>query len=300
MKTFSTNLAIPLFIALTPLAAQAETIVYNYTISGFLHNEQTATQQPAIVEGTITLSDNPTAKTYTNFSGFMGINEYLSWYWASESPLTFNFTITSDSGEVLAQESAFGTAVNTITYDEPHQTVYIYSSNGVQVYGDINDANYLMPTLSAEPESGQTLSEVLNLFQYTSRFYFYSRICLPGEPYEVFPGVWTTPCDYATFQSESWTFTTNKQVPDADGDGIYDSEPLVLISGMETNVPNYMLLDGETNLSQGIASIIEQSESLNVELSSLIANYLNELKSTGVITGKEKGQLQSAISKSKK
>jgi hypothetical protein len=299
MKLRNLNFSIAMAVASCAWATQADTIVYEFSFGGELYSYNTQARAPATIEGTLTLQENPTASNYTNFNGFMNLKEYLSWS-LSPSLVNMEYKVMDEAGEVLA-ESVIGLS-NFYTYTTfaPSQHLSM-SSSGFSISASTSDTSYIMPSLSNDPETGQTLSDAFDLLKVAEQVNAFVQVCIPGEPYEFLPGVWITPCTGASFSSSSWTITGNDSTPqpDADGDGINDAEPLVLIAGLETDVPNYMLPDGVTSLSQGIAAKLEESAALGVEVSSYMAAYLNELKDAGVITGKEKGKLQSAISKSK-
>jgi hypothetical protein len=298
MKLRPLNTALALALTSCAWMAHAEPIVYNFSANGQLSSYM-ASNGPATVEGTITLNDNPTA---TSYGTFMNI-QFLSWYF-SVSPITVEYSVILDaSGDVVAQNSYSPYMVGTYVYNGM-QLVNMTSSfyNGDWSWsGMVTDPNSVMTTLSNDSTTGQKLSDIIDLFKVSninnSTLYF----CIPMEPVEIMPGMWYTPCSPAYFYPSSITISggDSEPLPDADGDGINDAEPLVLIAGLETDVPNYMLPDGVTSLSQGIAAKLEESAALGVEVSSYMTAYLNELKDAGIITGKEKGKLQSAISKAK-
>lgn len=299
MKLRTANFSIAMAFASYAWDAQADPIVYEFSFGGELYNYNTQARVPATVEGTLTLQENPTASNYNNFNGFVNLNEYLQWS-LSPSLASIEYKVMNDTGEVIVENTVSLTSAQTYTSFTPSQNLNV-SSSTVYISAITYDVSHIMPSLSKDPETGQTLSDAFDLLKVAEQLNASVQVCIPGEPYEFLPGLWITPCTRASFSSSSWTVTGNDSTPqpDADGDGINDAEPLVLIAGLEIDVPNYMLSDGVTSLSQGIAAKLEESEAMGVEVSAYMAAYLNELKGAGIISGKEKGKLQSAISKSK-
>jgi hypothetical protein len=97
-----------------------------------------------------------------------------------------------------------------------------------------------------------------------------------------------------------WTF------PDADGDGVVDDEdcnpnsdlsPTVVIGGHDSGVPNTLFENGCT-ISDEIAQIAAASTT-HGEFVSGVAAYTNGLEASGVITGRQKGKIQSAAAKAR-
>lgn len=95
-----------------------------------------------------------------------------------------------------------------------------------------------------------------------------------------------------------WTF------PDADGDGFPDDEdcnpnsdtrPTVIIGDYDSEVPNTLFPDGCT-IADHIAEIAANSTN-HGEFVSGVAEYTNDLVRQRVITGKQKGAIQSAAAK---
>jgi hypothetical protein len=95
-----------------------------------------------------------------------------------------------------------------------------------------------------------------------------------------------------------WTF------PDADGDGVVDDEdcnpnsdlsPTVVIGGYDSGVTNTLFPNGCT-ISDEIARIAANSAD-HGEFVAGVAEYTNNLVRLGVITGREKGAIQSAAAK---
>jgi len=100
---------------------------------------------------------------------------------------------------------------------------------------------------------------------------------------------------FELFRDIGWTF------PDADGDGIADDEDCnpksdrratVIIDGNNSGVPNTLFSNGCT-ISDLIAQIAASSSN-HGEFVSGVAQLTNDLVSQGVITGRQKGAIQSA------
>jgi len=92
--------------------------------------------------------------------------------------------------------------------------------------------------------------------------------------------------------------------PDADADGVVDDEdcnphsnlsPTVVIGGYDSGVPNTLFASGCT-ISDEIAQIAAGATT-HGEFVSGVAAYTNELVQQGVISGKQKGAIQSAAAK---
>jgi hypothetical protein len=118
----------------------------------------------------------------------------------------------------------------------------------------------------------------------------------PDLTHQVKPPVDLT---FTLFRDIGWTF------PDADGDGIVDDEdcnpnsdtrPTIFIGGINTGVPNTLFENGCT-ISDKLNEIATASNKNHGQYVSAIANYTNELKDSGLITGKQKGAIQSAAAK---
>jgi len=101
----------------------------------------------------------------------------------------------------------------------------------------------------------------------------------------------TPPGDAYTFDYIAIKFLEE----DTDGDGIPDSEdqcvdsdlsPTVVIDGCDSGVPNILLTDGCT-ISDKIAILADFRRA--------VTHYTNDLKKDGVITGKQKGAMQSCV-----
>ena len=106
---------------------------------------------------------------------------------------------------------------------------------------------------------------------------------------------------FELFKDIGWTF------PDADGDGFPDDEDCnpnsdlratVIIGSINTNVPN-RLFDNGCTISDNIAQIAATSLRNHGQFVSRIAAYTNELEAGGIITGKQKGAIQSAAARYK-
>jgi hypothetical protein len=94
--------------------------------------------------------------------------------------------------------------------------------------------------------------------------------------------------------------------PDADADGVVDDEdcnphsnlsPTVVIGGYDSGVPNTLFASGCT-ISDEIAQIAAGATT-HGEFVSRVAAYTNGLAQQGVISGKQKGAIQSAAAKAK-
>ncbi len=103
---------------------------------------------------------------------------------------------------------------------------------------------------------------------------------------------------FELFRDIGWRF------PDADNDGVVDDEdcnpnsnlsPTVVIGGNNSGVPNTLFSNGCT-ISDVIAQIAASSTN-HGEFVSGVAEYTNSLVRSGVITGKQKGAIQSAAAK---
>jgi hypothetical protein len=97
-----------------------------------------------------------------------------------------------------------------------------------------------------------------------------------------------------------WTF------PDADGDGVVDDEdcnpnsnlsPTIIIGGNDSGVPNTLFPDGCT-ISDHIAEIAANSTN-HGEFVSRVTEYTNSLVLSHVISGRQKGAIQSAAAKAR-
>ena len=93
-------------------------------------------------------------------------------------------------------------------------------------------------------------------------------------------------------------------VGDADADGVLDNvdhclnsdlSPTVIIDGCDSRAPNTLFTDGCT-IADDIASIAATSKNHGKFVSG-VAAYLNDLKKAGVITGAQKGAIQSCAAK---
>ncbi len=103
---------------------------------------------------------------------------------------------------------------------------------------------------------------------------------------------------FELFRDIGWTF------PDADGDGVADDEdcnpnsdlsPTVVIGGYDSGVANTLFPNGCT-ISDEIARIAANSTN-HGEFVAGVAEYTNNLLRLRVITGREKGAIQSAAAK---
>ena len=103
---------------------------------------------------------------------------------------------------------------------------------------------------------------------------------------------------FELFRDIGWTF------PDADADGVADDEDCnpnsnrsatVVIGGNNSGVPNKMFANGCT-ISDVIAQIAASSSNHGAFVSG-VAAYTNSLVSSGAITGKQKGAIQSAAAR---
>ena len=93
-----------------------------------------------------------------------------------------------------------------------------------------------------------------------------------------------------------WTF------PDADADGVVDDEdcnansdrrPTIILNGIDTGVPNTLFASGCTS-----SDLIAQIDSANHGgFVSAVAHLTNEWVAAGVISGQQKGAVQSAAAK---
>ena len=102
----------------------------------------------------------------------------------------------------------------------------------------------------------------------------------------------------------NYSETSVGRFPDADNDGVVDDEdcnpnsnltPTVVIGGNNSGVPNTLFANGCT-ISDVIAQIAASSTN-HGEFVSGIADYTNSLARSGIITGKQKGAIQSAAAK---
>ena len=105
--------------------------------------------------------------------------------------------------------------------------------------------------------------------------------------------------DGGSNSGSAYVFTVAE--PDSDGDGIPDDEDAcpssdtratVVVDGSDTGVTNHLLSDGCT-----IADLITEAAagaSDHGEFVSTVASLTNDLKKAGIISGREKGAIQSA------
>jgi hypothetical protein len=105
---------------------------------------------------------------------------------------------------------------------------------------------------------------------------------------------------FELLRDEGWTF------PDADGDATADDEdcnpnsdlrPTIVIGTINTGVPNMLFADGCT-MSDLIMQLFAASSN-HGQFVSGVAHLTNEWKATGLITGSQKGAIQSAAAKFK-
>jgi hypothetical protein len=91
-------------------------------------------------------------------------------------------------------------------------------------------------------------------------------------------------------------------VNDTDGDGVPDDQdacvdsnlnPTVVIDGCDSGVPNILFDDGCT-ISDNIAELA-RSATNHGKCASAVSHYTNDLKKDGVISGKQKGAIQSCV-----
>lgn len=97
-----------------------------------------------------------------------------------------------------------------------------------------------------------------------------------------------------------WTF------PDADSDGFADDEDCnpnsdtaatIIIGGIDTGVPNHLFGTGCT-MSDLLADLAEGAANHGAYVSA-VSHLTNQWKSEGLITGAQKGKIQSAAAKNK-
>jgi PA domain len=96
-----------------------------------------------------------------------------------------------------------------------------------------------------------------------------------------------------------WTF------PDADNDGVPDDEdcnpnsdtrPTIILGGNDTGAPNVLFANGCT-MADLIAQLYATNTNNHGDFVSAIANLTNQWVANGLITGKQKGAIQSAAAK---
>lgn len=96
-----------------------------------------------------------------------------------------------------------------------------------------------------------------------------------------------------------WTF------PDADGDGVVDDEdcnpnsdtaPTIVIAGIDTGVPN-TLFPGGCTMSDLLTDLFEANTANHGNYVSAVAALTNLWKEQGLITGEQKGAIQSAAAR---
>ncbi|MBI4661934.1 MAG: hypothetical protein HY735_24190 [Verrucomicrobia bacterium] len=104
-----------------------------------------------------------------------------------------------------------------------------------------------------------------------------------------------------------WRFNLQPARADSDGDGVPDDRdtfpnsiltPTVIIGGQDTGVPNTRFSDGST-ISDQIAKRAAAAKN-HGQFVSAVAELTNWLKSEGLITGAQKGAIDSAAAKSNK
>ena len=95
-----------------------------------------------------------------------------------------------------------------------------------------------------------------------------------------------------------WTF------PDADGDGVVDDEdcnansdrrPTIVIGDVNSGVPNILFAGGCT--SSDLIAKLAASSTNHGSFVSAVAHLTNEWNADGIVTGQEKGAIQSAAAK---
>jgi hypothetical protein len=96
-----------------------------------------------------------------------------------------------------------------------------------------------------------------------------------------------------------WTF------PDADNDGVPDDEdcnpnsdtrPTIIIGGNDSGVPNMLFANGCT-MADLIAQLAATNSANHGDFVSAVANLTNQWVANGLITGRQKGAIQSAAAK---
>lgn len=103
---------------------------------------------------------------------------------------------------------------------------------------------------------------------------------------------------FELLRDEGWTF------PDADGDGVADDEdcnansdtrPTIIIGGIDTGVPNTMFANG--CFMADLLADLKAGAASHGEYASAVAHLTNSWVSQGLMTGAQKGAIQSAAAR---
>ncbi|MDO9318032.1 MAG: hypothetical protein Q7V56_07510 [Gammaproteobacteria bacterium] len=123
--------------------------------------------------------------------------------------------------------------------------------------------------------------------------------------------------DYGYFYGHNYSYEANHYFSgsitevtdgnrDTDGDGVYDDADACIASDLratvvvgddDSKVPNTLLGNGCTILD--MITLIRADESKHGKRVSGVADFLNSIRNDGVITGKQRGTIQSAVARAK-
>jgi hypothetical protein len=193
--------------------------------------------------------------------------------------------------------ASLGGADATITI--PSARVILPAGNALKaaLAGTVNVTLGLDPTVraGAEPSSGKILLNAPNPVQSGSSISHYDPLTFPNLLME--PAINSDlPHDVDLTLEEmidiGW-FSDKDGVPDGVDSCIgSDSRSTVVIGPCDSGVPNTVFADG-CRISDGIADCIRESNQGHGSVSSCISHYTNDLKKAGVISGAQKGAIQS-------
>lgn len=105
---------------------------------------------------------------------------------------------------------------------------------------------------------------------------------------------------FELLRDEGWTF------PDADNDGVPDDEdcnpnsdtsPTIIIGGIDTGVPNQLFANGCTMAD--LINDLAANATNHGDFVSRVANLTNQWAASGLITGRQKGAIQSAAARTR-
>lgn len=180
-------------------------------------------------------------------------------------------------------------------------------SGSANIDADLKFANNLQPGIN---------TIFITLFDYGGWVGFNYRIDLSlesDEPFTLEPGTGGNPVDVDTdgdglLDSEEASLGTDPNNPDTDGDGTLDGadsiprsdmSATVSINGINSGVTNRVISSGITladHMASASVACANGGENRNAYVSCM-ADMLNGVMKGGVISGKEKGALQSAAAR---
>lgn len=281
MTTMNHTFKALLFFTLTAglaAEAQAQLVKYQFTGTSIYGNAGST------IAGEITLDVGASPSYCADYPGYYN---YAAWQ-------NGNFAIDAitDTGIAIGTNTDPGgyTQFYSFEYDPSnylfHQDYiyYQYYDGNVYYYIDIytnsysaGDGNVCEVPDPWDPLAAEYARAYIQVYDYNTSEYYYGEFLLDS-------------------------FTSDV---DTDGDGFLDSvdacpnsdlSPTVVIDGCDSGVENDLLDDGCT-ISDLIAACAATATN-HGEFVSCVADLTNQLKTDGVITGKEKGGIQSCAAKS--